>query len=265
VSNNLITLSIILPTINEEKNLEKLIPEIITELEGSSIEEYEILVVDDGSTDNTFSFVNSLRESNESIQIIIRNDEPSLPMSIYDGIRKSKYDYVMWLDADGSMPAKTIRELVNKQALNLNSVIIGSRFVTGGGYKGIQDIGETSFLDAVKNVRKSNDSVFGMVASTLFNKLLIFLLSSKVKDLTSGFIIGKKDNFKKEIFSISSYGEYFVYLVSDLVQNKKDIIELGYVCETRIHGQSKTASSILQLINRGIPYIRAAIICRRKQ
>ena len=67
------------------------------------------------------------------------------------------------------------------------------------------------------------------------------------------------------MFEISSYGEYFVYLVSDLVQNKKSIIELGYVCETRMHGQSKTASSILQLISRGIPYIRAAIICRRKQ
>jgi len=265
VSNNSINLSIILPTINEAKNLEKLIPEIVSELNGCSIEEYEILVVDDGSTDNTFSLINNLRESNENIQIIVRKDEPSLPMSIYDGIIKAKYDYVMWLDADGSMPAKTIRELVNKQATNLNSVIIGSRFVSGGGYKGIQDIGETSFLGAVKNVRKSNDSVFGMVASTLFNKLLIFLLSSEVKDLTSGFIIGNKDNFKKEMFSVSSYGEYFVYLVSDLVQNKKNIIELGYICETRIHGQSKTASSILQLINRGIPYIRAAIICRRKQ
>ena len=265
MSNNLINLSIILPTINESKNLEKLIPGIVSELKESSVKEYEILVVDDGSTDNTFSLIKTLSESNENIRIKAREDEPSLPMSIYDGISNSKYEYVMWLDADGSMPPKTIKELVNKQVMNLNSVIIGSRFVSGGGYKGIQDIGETTFFEAVQNVRKSNDSVFGMVASTLFNKLLIFLLSSKVKDLTSGFIVGRKENFKKEMFEISSYGEYFVYLVSDLVQNKKSIIELGYVCETRMHGQSKTASSILQLISRGIPYIRAAIICRRKQ
>ena len=265
MNKNLINLSIILPTINESKNLEKLIPEIVSELNESSVKEYEILVVDDGSTDNTFSLIKSLSESNENIRIKAREDEPSLPMSIYDGISNSKYEYVMRLDADGSMPAKTIKELVNKQVMHLNSVIIGSRFVSGGGYKGIQDIGETTFFEAVQNVRKSNDSVFGMVASTLFNKLLIFLLSSKVKDLTSGFIVGRKENFKKEMFEISSYGEYFVYLVSDLVQNKKSIIELGYVCETRMHGQSKTASSILQLISRGIPYIRAAIICRRKQ
>jgi hypothetical protein len=186
-------------------------------------------------------------------------------MAILDGIDQSKYDYVMWLDADGSMPAKTIGEMVNKQLEQFDAVIIGSRFVEGGGYKGIQQIGKTSFLSAIKNVRNSNDSVFGMVASTLFNKLLILILSSDIKDLTSGFILGKKEYFKKDIFTNSSYGEYFVYLVNHLLEEKVQIIELGYICETRIHGESKTASSLKQLINRGIPYINAAIICRRKK
>ena len=104
-----------------------------------------------------------------------------------------------------------------------------------------------------------------MIASTLFNKLLILILSSDIKDLTSGFIIGKKEYFNRDIFTKSSYGEYFVYLVTHLLEEKVHIIELGYICETRIHGESKTASSLKQLVNRGIPYINAAIICRRKK
>lgn len=235
------------------------------ELSDSNIDNYEILILDDGSTDDTVSFIEQFNKTNGNVIIKNRISEPSLPMAIFDGIDQSQYDYVMWLDADGSMPAKTIKELISKQSEQLDAVIIGSRFVEGGGYKGIQQIGKTSFLSAIKNVRNSNDSVFGMIASTLFNKLLIFILSSDIKDLTSGFIIGRKENFKKDIFLNSSYGEYFVYLVAHLLKEKVKVLELGYICETRIHGESKTASSLKQLVKRGIPYLNAAIICRRKK
>ena len=108
MSKNLINLSIILPTINESENLKKLIPEIVTELSNSNIDNYEILVLDDGSTDDTVSYIEQFNKTNSNVIIKNRISEPSLPMAIYDGIDQAKYDHVMWLDADGSMPAKTI-------------------------------------------------------------------------------------------------------------------------------------------------------------
>ena len=42
-----------------------------------------------------------------------------------------------------------------------------------------------------------------------------------------------------------------------------NIIEHGYICETRVHGVSKTSTNVLQLISRGIPYIKAANQCRK--
>ena len=263
MNKNLIDLTIILPTINECQNLKILIPEIVRNIDEATINKYEIIVVDDGSTDETDDLINNFNNSNKNIKLLNRQSEPSLPMSIYEGINKSNYDYVMWLDADGSMPATTIKDLISLQSENLDNVIIGSRFVKGGGYKGIQEIGKTSFFSALANVRQSKDSVSGMIASTLFNKLLIFILKSPIKDLTSGFIIGKRQYFFEESFSKSSYGEYFVYLMTDLMKKNVNIQELGYVCETRIHGESKTASSLVQLFRRGVPYIKAAIISRR--
>ena len=263
MNKNLIDLTIILPTINECQNLKILIPEIVRNIDEATINKYEIIVVDDGSTDETDDLINNFNNSNKNIKLLNRQSEPSLPMSIYEGINKSNYDYVMWLDADGSMPATTIKDLISLQSENLDNVIIGSRFVKGGGYKGIQEIGKTSFFSALANVRQSKDSVSGMIASTLFNKLLIFILKSPIKDLTSGFIIGKRQYFLEESFSKSSYGEYFVYLMTDLMKKNVNIQELGYVCETRIHGESKTASSLVQLFRRGVPYIKAAIISRR--
>ena len=105
---------------------------------------------------------------------------------------------------------------------------------------------------------------FGILLTFIlyFNNLLYFLLPSSFKDITSVFIIGKKKYINENIFNISSYGDYFVYLVNDLYKNNIDILEVGYLCEMRIYGDSKTGSSISQLIKRGFPYITAAVKCR---
>ena len=55
-------------------------------------------------------------------------------------------------------------------------------------------------LEKLLNVYNSNDSVIAMFLSLLFNYLLSLLSSTKVKDMTSGFIIGPKKEFKKTLF-----------------------------------------------------------------
>jgi len=257
-------LSIILPTINEAENLKKLIPQIITEINKISIPRFEIIIVDDGSTDNTVGLIKNLNEEFKFLKLIQRDKPPSLPMSIWEGVVSSNYEYVLWMDADGSMPAKTVKNLVEVLVKNNNSVIIGSRFIDGGGYKGVIDLEDTSLFNAIRNVNDSNDSVFGMIFSIIFNKILKILFKTSLTDITSGFIVGKKEYFKEESFIDANYGDYFIFLVSDFIQNKVDIIEIGYICETRMFGTSKTASNIFQLIRRGIPYIKVAIRIRRK-
>ncbi len=255
-------ISIILPTLNEKENLENLIPDFILNLEENNYENYEILVIDDNSIDGTKDYIDRLQKLNSKIKIIVRKENPSLPLSILTGIENSEYENVMWLDADGSMPASDSLKLINKFFVNSRTVIVGSRFTDGGAYKGVKDLSSNSFFKAIKNVQKSNDSVLGMIFSIFFNKVLKLLLKTNVKDLTSGFIVISKQDINKDIFSKSDYGEYFIYLINDLTQKKIDINEIGYICETRIHGESKTASSFIQLIKRGIPYIKVAIKCR---
>ena len=43
----------------------------------------------------------------------------------------------MWLDADGSMPVVALEKLVNKFFIDERKVIVGSRFIQGGGYIGL--------------------------------------------------------------------------------------------------------------------------------
>jgi len=183
-------------------------------------------------------------------------------MSILDGINLSIYDYVMWLDADGSMNASSVKKLLLKLNEDNEKVVVGSRFVEGGGYKGIEQVGNTSFFSAMYNVSKSNDSVLATILSKIFNNLLFLLTPTNVKDLTSGFIVTKKTYIETEVFKKSSYGDYFVYLIYSIYSKKITVTEVGYLCETRIYGESKTGSNIVQLIKRGLPYILAAMRCR---
>ncbi len=252
-----IEVSIILPTLNEGENLETLVPEIISNIP-SSIINYEILIIDDNSSDNTHQIVDQLNSQNKRINIFERNAEASLPMSIYDGISLSKYEYVMWLDADGSMPPETVGKLLEKSATDPETVFIGSRFSNGGGYKGVEKENQ-NLVQVVKNVYSSEDSVLAVFLSKIFNTFLYKLINAGVKDVTSGFIVGKKKYFSKKIFSNASYGDYFIYLIKDLKKNNIKMKELGYICLTRQFGVSKSGTSPMQLLKRAFPYFKASL------
>ena len=261
----MINVSIVLPTFNEEENLKTLIPDLIKHLSEVNELLFEIIVIDDNSSDATADVVNKIMETNNQVKLKVRETDPSLPLSIYEGIEQSQYEYVMWMDADCSMPAEDAKRLIDKLSLDRNKVIIGSRFTEGGGYKGIESDGNNSLVNVIKNIYKSEDSLLAVFLSRIFNFLLIFLLNSNVKDITSGFIVGKKEYFKKEYFTSANYGDYFVYLVSGLGRNKVDCEEVGYICLTRQYGESKTANNLIDLTLKGWPYIKAAIISRIKK
>ena len=260
---NINNISIILPTLNEEENLTLLIPEIVSVLEKINLLDYQLIIIDDNSTDNTKKIMHKLCSRNQKIEFFVRKSPKSLPLSIWEGIEKSKFTNVMWLDADGSMRGETIEKLINELDKNVNSVIVASRFAEGGGYKGKMLNENSNFINSMFNLRNTKESITATVLSTIFNKSLSIISKTNVKDMTSGFIVGRKEYFPKTVFKISNYGEYFVYLMSYLKKKNIRVIEIGYICGTRLYGTSKTGSSLLQLIKLGLPYIKAARIANK--
>ena len=254
-------ISIILPVLNESENLKYLIPEFINLLENDLQVIYEIIIVDDGSIDGTQSTVNNFRKENKNIRLIERNSVKSLPLSIFEGIENSKFNSVMWLDADGSMDVESSKKIIQTYFSENCNAVVGSRFVDGGGYKGKTKEGFS--FKIFGNLFKSEDSLIAVFLSNILNRVLSKLLSVPISDLTSGFIIIQKKYLNYDMFKGFNYGEYFINMIIELIKKDTKIIEVGYVCKPRKYGKSKTSTNFIKLAKLSIPYLFLAIKSRK--
>ena len=92
------------------KNEEHLLPTYLSNVQPVCD---EIIAIDDNSTDNTCEIVNEFISSNLNVVYKLRSGVKSLPLSIYERIENAKYENVLWLDADGSMDAESIKTILN--------------------------------------------------------------------------------------------------------------------------------------------------------
>ena len=119
--------SVILPTLNEKGHILKLIEEISNIFEINKID-YEIIIVDDNSDDGTYEIVENFKKNNAYVKTILRkNKKKSLPSSLNEGISLSKYENLIWMDADFQHPPKYIKDFIEKSK-NFDAIIF-SRFL----------------------------------------------------------------------------------------------------------------------------------------
>lgn len=251
-------LTVVLPTYNEKQNLEILVPEILNGEWDFPFMNLRVIVVDDNSNDGTPSVLQRLAAIDGRFSYIIRSGAPSLPHSIWDGVNAAETEFVAWLDADGSMPIKDLirfASIANSESLD---VVIGSRFVAGGGFKGLNEVGRTTFRDFYMNLKKSQDSILAVVLSRGLNEFLRIVLRAGIRDLTSGFVVARKNLIKEYDFN-ADYGDYCPILIKRMVLRGAKIQEVGYLCLPRVYGESKTGSSIVTYIRRGLPYLTRSL------
>ena len=164
-------LSVIIPARNEAENLWQCITEISSELEIHSIDN-EILIIDDGSTDNTPIIIHSLLAEYKSVRYIKNDGENGFGRAIQLGLKEFSGDAVAIMMADRSDSPNDLIKYWN--ALNDGyECAFGSRFI--------------------KSSRVIDYPVIKLVANRIVNILIRYSFNIDYNDVTNAFKMYKRE------------------------------------------------------------------------
>ncbi len=118
-------LSIIIPAYNEEWRLLPTLLDMIDYFDGRDLN-YEILVVDDSSTDHTAEVVKRLEKIRQQVRLIQLQQNKGKGHAAKTGVLNSRGNYVLFADADGSTPIQEMERLESKLDED-TKIVIASR------------------------------------------------------------------------------------------------------------------------------------------
>ncbi len=192
------SISVLVPLYNKEQLIQNTIKQVSTLLENC---DYEILVIENGSTDNSKAKLLEVISENKNINIEMLESNKGLGNALKKGIRNARKDFVIAVPADFTTGTAEINYFLENEKF---SYVIGSRSISNINSPGI--------------LRK-------LLSFTLrvLNKLL---LNIKVKDTQFSFIIETK--IAKDLEkSCQSSGFYITAeLIYFALKNKIEIIEI---------------------------------------
>lgn len=218
------TLTVILPTLNEEGNIYALISEVLEQCEG--LLKTRVLVVDDSSEDNTASEALRAKQNGMPVDLIQNNPRLGLGASIGLGLSSVTTDYVAVMDSDFThSPSELVKMIWVSVACGFVS---GSRYSAGG----------------------AMESRLHYIASYSYQIFLRLVIGTRLRDLLGGFwvspsrlVVGLRD--LDLIFQ--GYGDYFFRLLTSLGSRGHGIIELPTFYSRRRVGKSKSNFSRMAL------------------
>ncbi len=123
----LTSLSLVIPAYNEAGRLPDNLPAVAKYL-NERFEDYEVIVVDDGSRDDTVALVRSYADQFKSLKILQNPKNMGKGFSVRRGVESSQFDYVLMSDADFSTPIEDLERL--EPFAGPDTLVIGSRATT---------------------------------------------------------------------------------------------------------------------------------------
>lgn len=160
-------ISIVIPAHNEEDNLHNLMGRLIPVLEkNEETNDFELVLVDDNSTDSTPAIIDELAGKDSRIKAVHRTDTPGFGNAIKTGFKNAAGDVIIPLMADLSDDPYDIPELVKKVTEGYD-IAYGSRFCDGGSTDGYP--------------------MLKMLANRAFNNTVRILFGIRHKDVTNAF------------------------------------------------------------------------------
>ena len=204
-------LSVVIPVFNEEESVQELYFQIKDSLKMES--EYEIIFIDDGSSDNSKKNINDIINQDSNVRLIsfYRNFGKSAALS--EGFKHASGDIIITMDADLQDDPSEITNLINK---------LDEGFDLVSGWK-----------------KKRHDPWNKILPSKVFNFVTRLLTGVKIHD----FNCGLKAYRNSVVKSIEIFGGRHRYIPALAGQKKFSVSEIIVNHRPRVHGETKYGGS----------------------
>lgn len=164
------SISFFCPAYFDEENLPRLIPEVVKVLKHHAIS-YEIVIIHDGSPDNTGPVANALSKRYKHIRVVHHKRNRGYGTAIITGFRTAKkYDYVFYTDGDYQYKVSELSRLL--KYIDKYDVVIGYR-------------------------KKRALKISRLIQTLVFNNLVRLLFRLNVKDINCSMKVIKRSALKK--------------------------------------------------------------------
>jgi dolichol-phosphate mannosyltransferase len=217
VVNSASDLTIVVPTFNERGNLEPLLTLITAALEDVS---WEVIFVDDDSSDGTADHARFLARQNVRVRCLQRIGRRGLSTACIEGVLASASPYVAVMDGDLQHDEQLLPRMLDALKRESVDLVVGSRYVAGG------EIGE--------GLSGSRAHVSGFATW-----MARFICKAEIADPMSGFFMFRREVFERAVHSLSGQG---FKILLDLIASSPQplrIVELPYKFRKRRYGESK--------------------------
>lgn len=202
--NTKVKVSIIIPAYNEEKRIGK----CIESLQNQTLKEIEIIIIDDGSKDNTFNVCNQYAKNDSRIKIIKKNNEgQGIARNI--GINQAKGKYVGFVDADDYVEKTMYQKLYEKcEKYNADTCMMIYRS-NGSCFKGKEifqdeEVKEIIILDMLGSKAEDvEERKIGISACTKIYKLDI-IKNNQIKFISERTVFSEDTTFNIEFLMHSN-------------------------------------------------------------
>ena len=208
-------LSIIFPIYNEENSIKKTLLEWKKEIDLLKIK-YEIVLAEDGSTDNTKKILNDLI-INDKENFFLKNiveHKRGYAKAILSSVNMANGEFILSVDSDGQCDPKDFKKFWKKKNYIYNDILIGNR-----------------------KVRK--DKLSRLILSKTFLVFHRILFFSKIKDPSCPYIFCRKITFLElqKYLSFMTEGFWWGFIAASLKENKK-IYQIDINHKKRISGST---------------------------
>lgn len=218
---------VIIPTYKEEENIEKMVHTVF-----SIYPDYDILIVDDNSPDNTATLAKQMqKEFSGRLHLIEREGKLGLGTAYITGFKfalERGYEYVFEMDCDFSHDPKDLKKLHDACSADGCDVAVGSRYVSDGGF--------------------NNWPLFRVFLSKFASYYVEWILGTGVKDSTAGFVCYKAEVLRNiDLNNIQFIGYAFQIEMKYKAKLRGfSIKEVPIIFTDRVLGESKMSKNIIR-------------------